>query len=154
MHLTVTKSDNWITPQEFRHYITLSYGLPYLDVACDRENQFGEHRLTDGLQEPWKHPPDRFAWCNCPYSSKDLWLSRAYDQGAKHGTKTMMLLPGSVGESWFYRATLMATSTCMLSPRVAFDLSEQEQSRPPKGSALFFVGPWEIRRGIWSVKWR
>lgn len=88
-----TKNDNLQTPE----YITDVLGPFDIDVCAAEHSTIGEVNLWDGRGEDglaleW----NGFAWCNPPFSQKELWADKMH----KHGNG-LLILPERGSAPWF-----------------------------------------------------
>lgn len=132
------------TPNDLMNAIHELIGDTFaVDLAADETNRqaptyIGEEE--NSLTVDWhKLSPGRWLWLNPPYKNIYPWVSHANIEGMM-GAKIAMLVPASVGSSWWVAHVHGAAQVYFLNPRVTF---VGHTSPYPKDLALLCY-----RRGI------
>lgn len=121
------------TPPEFIEAVVASLGKIGIDLAAHERNHkcspwLGPHGYAnDALAEDvvWDeiidehHLRGRTAWLNPPYGDLAPWAAKA-DLTGRAGNRLAMLVPASVGSTWFRTHIYQRAQVRLLYPRITF----------------------------------
>lgn len=128
------------TPWEFIQAVESYRGELYCDVACNSKNckapayiadprsfdpaipltnAEGKTRMgLDGLTCPWPTPrPAQWNWMNPPFNDIPAWIEAIH----RNRTRTLVLVPASVGTVWYANLVQGQAAVDFLSPRITFE---------------------------------
>lgn len=122
------------------------------DLAADKSNTVAEHFYTeedDAIIQNWVVPG--WGWCNPPYGDLEPWVAKAESE-SWDGAKTVMLVPASVGSSWWGTFVAGTAYVHFLHPRLTF---VGHKSPYPKDLALLLYAPYLVESGGYNYwEWK
>lgn len=100
------KKDFWNTPWHAVRDAEVLIGQRFtLDAAAIDGNaaKAGEWITPDmdALKTPWTPTKPGAVWCNPPFSQKQLFLKRAWDQARAHGVTVCLMVPYERATKWW-----------------------------------------------------
>lgn len=98
-----TERDDWRTPQDFFDKLDNEFHFT-LDACASESNYKCENYYTvedDGLSQDWS---GQVVFCNPPYGRSETgkWVKKGYEEGMKHNTTVVMLVPARTDTKWFH----------------------------------------------------
>lgn len=140
------------TPPEFLTAVRDLLGIVEFDfdLAASDTNAVCPQYYTeadDSLIQPWKVGIG-WNWLNPPFSKIRPWVKKAVDETVGHGAKTAMLVPASVGSTWWHDWVHGFAYVHFLAPRLVF---VGETASYPKDLALLLYQPPTIGWGGYST---
>ena len=94
-----------------------------LDLAASDENYICKPYFTeeiDSLKQSWYPESGKgWAWCNPPFANIKPWVMKA-EWEARLGAQIAMLVPASVGSSWFRDFVYDEAHVLLLNGRITF----------------------------------
>jgi hypothetical protein len=131
------------TPQDFREAVKRRWNQPCVDLACTKENQFGEEGITedeDSLSLDWRTRMCWLNWLNPPFDKIGPWVDKAADECLKG--RTLVLVPASIGTKWFQRVQSRCDVLPLGPKRIKFD--GHEHGYPKDLMLLIFPGTGKL----------
>ena len=138
--------DGWTTPKRLCTFFVSLFTLN-IDVAASVHNALCSRFYTeedDALTKPWTGR----VWCNPPYSHTGLWILKAVEEvRAGNAEIVVMLVPGSIGVSWFSLAS-STSKWWSFDKRIQFDPPPSiKKSSNNAGSVLFVFTKESVQNG-------
>lgn len=142
-------SDLYETPPEIFRYASDKYGPFDLDACALRDTRKTKAYMgpdhdapegRDALSANWSDYEPTATWMNPPYSNPKPWVEKALME-AKHGVKTVALLPADTSTKWFH---LILNADChieYLPKRVRFLFKGKRCGSPKFGNVLVVFFP-------------
>lgn len=129
------------TPNEFIEAVKERLGIDefIMDLAASPENTKAEKFFTEAdnsLSKSW--PPVGWCWLNPPYADLGTWTMKAHDESFSNA-HIAMLVPASVGSSWWFDYVTPRAYINFLHPRLIF---VGHKSPYPKDLALLLYAPY------------
>lgn len=150
--------DNWETPKDLLEVVRAEFSFD-LDAAADKYNAVCPKFIDmeqNALTTRWTGTT---VWCNPPYTMKEEFIARAYDQHQHEANDIVLLLPADTDTKWWANYALQADEIRFLVGRLRF----LEDGKPGKDTARFpsaliiFKHHYGVRRNgpsIWWWDWR
>jgi len=133
-----SKSPEWETPLSFYNKLDERWNFT-LDPCCTNETAKCATFFTEkdnGLEMDWK---GHRVFMNPPYGrSVRMWVEKAYNEGLKHDTVVVCLLPARTDTRWFHDYCMKAQSIKFIKGRLKF--GEATASAPFPSMLVVFNG--------------
>lgn len=120
----VSSQQSYRTPWDFLDRVQRKFGLHKwaFDLACTRDDCVTDagfyHPERDALASAWPEMPSgTAAWCNPPFNRSSAFARVASE--SPH-CRNLMLIPASVGSSWFAEHVNGRALVVFLRPRIVF----------------------------------
>lgn len=113
---------NYETPVEFLAAVEMRWGKLEFDLAATPENAKAPHYLTpadDALAEDW--PCDLRMWLNPPFGRIAPWAAKCSRMHLTPTARIFLLVPASIGSTWFSEHVHDKARVLALQPRLSFD---------------------------------
>lgn len=107
------------TPEEFMLAVRNRWGKPRFDLAASAKNAQCTryfNKRDNALKKQW---PRTLCWLNPPYSDIGPWAKKCAEE-AQRGTRTLFLVPASVGSNWYCDWCYPYSATYFLQGRITF----------------------------------
>lgn len=110
------------TPIEFLQAVKLRLGIDTFtcDLAASRENTVARKfysKAVNSLEQSWNLSGHN--WLNPEYKDITPWVKKAWEE-SRHGAKTAVLVPASVGANWFRDYVFGKSDVLFLNGRLTF----------------------------------
>jgi len=115
-----SKTPEWETPQDFFNKLDERWNFT-LDPCCTKETAKCATFFTEednGLEMDWK---GHRVFMNPPYGrSVRMWVEKAYNEGLKHDTVVVCLLPARTDTRWFHEHCMKSQAIKFIKGRLKF----------------------------------
>ncbi len=118
---TEKSKDDWETPSYFYNLLDKEFHFT-LDPCSSDLNHKTEKYFTEkenGLCQSWRNET---VFVNPPFSEKDIWLEKAYNESLKGDTVIVMIVPSTTDTQAWHQFAMRADEIWFCNGRVNFDL--------------------------------
>jgi phage N-6-adenine-methyltransferase len=99
---TENSKDNWETPPYFFNLLDLEFNFD-VDLASSEVNHLCDEYYTEensGLKANCK---GKTVFLNPPFSNKEIWLKKAYEESQKLDTIVIVIIPANTDTEWWHK---------------------------------------------------
>lgn len=128
--------DDWETPWYFFRLLNKEFQFT-LDACASDSNHKVDNYFTikqNGLKQDWK---GNSVFCNPPFSKKDLWMQKCYEEGLKEHTSVVLLIPSTTETIAWHKYCMNAYIIYLVKGRVNFVGGKGNGSTFPLSVILF-----------------